>query len=245
MQLPKLSLIASTGVMLLVFAPPVLAFTSANQDTRIDIGGIDIAPTNTPVPTVSLLRKPTPKIVLPQRQETTIKQGDKIQVEKRYFTLSVSGSDIDYGTMDPTNPVLRTHRFSIDPGSARGYSLFAYENHHLGLSDNSAFIPDSTCDDGNCTESISSLWENTLTYGLGVRCDLEEKNKDSCLSSFATEHSYKQLADLSQKEPGTVLMSSQSDQVLDGKLTYKVNVPGTQKSGDYTNAVVLIAAPGY
>jgi hypothetical protein len=246
MHLPKVSLLL-TGVLSIVLMLPSLsyAFTAANNETKIDIGGIDIAPTNTPVPTLPLHRKPTPKIVLPRQATTSVKQGDKIQPEKRYFTFSLSTDEIDFGTIDPTNPVLRTHQIQVDPGPAQGYTLFGYQNHHLGIEGTPAFIPDTTCDDGNCTESIASVWENTLTYGLGLRCDLNSGGNGSCLSAFSPQHSYKQLADLSQSEPGTIIISSHNEKPLNARLTYKLNLPGTQKSGNYTNAVVLIAAPGY
>lgn len=243
---PKFLLLC--GVLLVTSAAsPRLsqAFTAVNPDSRLDINSIDIAPTSTPIPTLKPRRKPTPKIVRPAKHAPSVTHGDKLLPEKTFFNFSLSSQAVDFGTIDATNPVIRTHTMKLEPGTARGYTLLAYENHPLQITDEKqSFIPDTTCDDGNCTESIASLWQNTLTYGLGFRCD-EDEGTNHCMPEFRDQQSYKQFADLGRKEPGATVLSATGEETIESRLTYKVNIPGTQKPGRYANVLVFIAVPGY
>src|SRR5579872_5249628 len=86
------------------------------------------------------------------------------------FTFTVTPTDLDFGTVDPTSPVSRTNILDV-LSTASGYSVTATENHSLQTASASATIPDTTCDSGLCTPSSSSLWASNLTYGFGYRCD--------------------------------------------------------------------------
>lgn len=160
------------------------------------------------------------------------------------FRFSIDGINIDFGTLTATNPVTRTNTLIVSNGSAYGYSVTAYENHQLAASSSGAIIPDTTCDDGNCTEQESSIWDSNLTYGFGYRCD--NLVGSDCASGFSDSRNYKQFADKSMAEISRSVMAgtavSRSRKVT---ITYKVNISGTQQSGLYTNVLTYIATPTY
>jgi hypothetical protein len=221
------------------------AYRTSNSESVIEIEDIDIAPTSTPTPLPGVKLQisltpitnptPTPQIIQTKKEEPKV-----------FFSFSMSQSDIDFGIIDPTNPVIRTQSISLNPGNSRGISLFAYENHPLQVKEASSFIPDTSCDDGRCSEKISSLWENTLTYGFGFRCE-SEKNADSvCAQDFNNQESYRQFADVAKKESGQgILKALDINRPVTARIILKTNIPGTQAQGAYTNALVFIAAPTF
>jgi hypothetical protein len=158
------------------------------------------------------------------------------------FQFTISSTLIDFGTLTPTNPVTRTQTLTISNGSAHGYTVTASENHPLLVDSTGAVIPDTTCDSGTCTESTSSAWSNTLTYGFGYRCD--NVSGTDCASGFTTSTFYKQFTNLAASETPTGVMTGanvgRNKQV---QITYKANVSGTQPGGNYRNVITYIATP--
>lgn len=236
-----------TIVILFMTCLPIQAeaFTSTDNHTSIEINDIDIAPTSTPIQP----RRTKPSIT-PEEQPQLIRPVAPLPTPiatkpKKFFSFRVESSEIDFGIVDATNPVIRTHRLMLDPGYSPHYSVFAYQNHPLKLSSRDTFIPDTSCDDGVCNETTASLWENTLTYGFGYRCDTVTQ-PSICSSQFTKPGTYRQFIDVTKKESGTSILNGgrESDRVQ-ARLTYKLNVSGTQPPGDYLNAIVLIAAPAF
>lgn len=158
------------------------------------------------------------------------------------FTFSLSESVIDFGILSATNPVTRNTILTVRNPSG-GYNVVGYENHPL-LAPSGSRINDTTCDNGSCSEITSALWTNTLTYGFGYRCDNVIGN--DCDLGFATADYFKQFADVSKKEhPQTIMTGTVPGQKRQGKVTYKVNISGTQQPGTYINTITYIAAPGF
>ena len=88
-----------------------------------------------------------------------------------FFSISSSGSIIDYGKLYPTNPITRDSRLSIDSLGSNGYSVFAFQDHPMtGISANN-IIPNTSCDRGLCSKTTPALWNDSLTYGLGYSCE--------------------------------------------------------------------------
>lgn len=238
----------SIVILLLLISQPVEAqFRSTNNETTIEINTVDIAPTNTP--------KPTPRTSAPTATPTNIppKQGTvplpplppEKPEEPKFFTLTLSHSDIDFGMIDPTEPSIRTNTLSLMRGNAQGMSLFAYQNHPLETA-NKAFIPDTTCDDGTCTPLAGSIWANTLTYGSGYHCETDTDKSPACASDFMNQQTYRPFATVSESHTaGSLLAPNLKTDTLHLKLNYKINVSGTQQKGSYTNALMFIAAPTF
>ncbi|MFH1536223.1 MAG: hypothetical protein ABIC96_04120 [Patescibacteria group bacterium] len=160
------------------------------------------------------------------------------------FTFSIDQTTIDFGTISATDPVTRTNKLSVSSGATNGYSITAVENQPLTDSSSHEIIPDTTCDNGSCSESLSAPWANTLTYGFGYRCDNEEAS--DCATGFSDSTFYKQFSDSLKKETPQIIMSSvKSSLSAKAKITYKVNVSGMQAAGVYGNVITYIATPTF
>jgi|SRR3989344_435823 len=160
------------------------------------------------------------------------------------FAFSIDNISIDFGTLSPTNPITRTNTLTVSNGSANGYSVTAFENHQLLVPAIGSVIPDTTCDNGSCSQTTSAAWTNILTYGFGYRCD--NLVRTDCASGFASADNYKQFADNSKSETAVSVMSgtnaSSSAQV---RITYKLNISNTQAAGLYNNVITYIATPTF
>ncbi|MBP9716697.1 MAG: hypothetical protein KBD51_02015 [Candidatus Levybacteria bacterium] len=170
------------------------------------------------------------------------------------FSLSLSNTLIDFGVLSPTNPVTRTTTLTISNTKASSYQVTASENHQLIVNKTGAIIPDTTCDGGNCNQTRAGEWSNTLTYGFGYRCDAVSiasngGSSPSCVtgdSSFSSNKSYfKQFADASKKENSQVVVKGGMGRSQKATVTYKVNIPSSQATGNYTNAVTYVATPNF
>lgn len=160
------------------------------------------------------------------------------------FRFSISTLLIDFGALTPTNPVTRSNLLTISNGSAYGYSVTAFENHPLQDDAQGRTIPDTTCDTGLCTQSTSALWNNTLTYGFGYRCD--NVSATDCASGFSTANFFKQFSNAAANEtPESVMNGTNVGRNKQVQITYKVNVSGTQEAGFYKNVITYIATPTF
>ena len=161
-----------------------------------------------------------------------------------HFVFTISPTLIDFGTLYPTTPVTRTASLSISKGAAVGYLVIASENHALTETVSNSIIADTTCDNGACSEAVSSLWTNTLTYGFGYRCDNSEGA--DCSTDFSQSNSYKQFSDDSKGENAQKIMgSANTNGVKKVQISYKINIPGTQTAGNYNNTITYIATPTF
>lgn len=160
------------------------------------------------------------------------------------FKFSISSDRIDFGTLQATDPITRTQTLTISNGSAYGYKVDVAENHNLSVPSSGAIIPDTTCDNGNCTITTASIWTNILTYGFGYRCD--NISGSDCVSDFSTSGYYKPFPNLNNNQtPQTVMSSLNVGNNLKSQITYKVNISASQSPGDYTNQVRFVATPTY
>lgn len=157
------------------------------------------------------------------------------------FSFALSENIIDFGILSATNPVTRTAVLSVSNANGT-YKVIGYENHPL-VAANGGRINDTTCDNGACTEIVPAVWTNTLTYGFGFRCDNVQGT--DCDPSFKSDDDYKQFADISKKDTPQAIMSGTSSKKSESKITYKVNIAGTQRPGTYANTITYIAIPSF
>ena len=160
------------------------------------------------------------------------------------FAFSISQINIDFGTLYPTTFVKRTNNLTVSNGSANGYSVTAIENHQLLVPSAGALIPNTTCDNGTCTDTISALWTSTLAYGFGYRCD--NITGTDCASGFSTSNYYKQFADSSKSDsPESVMSGINVGRSIETQITYTINISNTQPAGLYTNVITYVATPTF
>ncbi len=171
-----------------------------------------------------------------------VKAGFQYVYPAALFSFTISQTLIDFGTITPTNPVTRTNSLTISNRSANGYTVTASQNNPLKTS-SGATIPDTTCDNGACTQTTASAWTGTLTYGFGYRCD--NQTGTDCATGFAGSTFYKQFADSSNSESSQSVMSGASTGTKKSQITYKINISGTQAAGTYSNVITYIATPTF
>jgi len=211
-----------------------LAFseTTGDDNWSVQIDNIDI---NSNLPTSSTEKKELPT---PRPSETPPKIKTE---EKTNLSFTVSNSIIDYGILSATNPIYRTTNISV-AGNAKSPLVLEYEDRPLN-SPSGNIIPDTTCDNGSCSQFTTALWENTLTYGFGYRC--ENVSGSNCPLEFAIKNYYKQFSDISRSEEPQIIMFPNNPQVAESQIIYKVNISKSQPEGSYKNTIDYIAVPGY
>lgn len=182
-----------------------------------------------------------------------LRAGFQYLTTKKGFSLSLSNSRIDFGTLTPTNPVIRETTLTVSNSSAQSYQVTASENHQLQAAKTGAIIPDTTCDGGTCSETTATEWSNTLTYGFGFRCDaisikLSGTNSPSCIendNSFMETSYFKQFADVSRKEKAQKIIGGGKGPNQKAVISYKINIASSQATGIYTNSITYIATPNF
>lgn len=170
-----------------------------------------------------------------------VKAGFQYVRVKIPFSFTISQNLIDFGTLTPTNPVTRTTNLTVSSNSS-GFKVTASENQSLKSSNST--IPDTSCDNGDCTTLKSAQWLGTLTYGFGYRCDdLSGTNCPSDFSALNASSFYRPfpLSPATQ----TIISSAKGGTSRKSQITYKVNVSAAQPNGTYTNVVTYIASPGF
>ncbi len=183
-----------------------------------------------------------------------VKAGFQYIPRKAVFSISVSNTLIDFGTLSPTNPVTRNATISVTNLSAPSFTVSASQNHQLLSPKNGAIIPDTTCDKGICSQTGAATWSNVLTYGFGYRCDnlsilLRGRGGRSCLrndlSFYFNQNFYRQFSDASKSEKAAAIMNGDKGRNQKATITYKVNIPSSQAPGVYTNSITYLAIPTF
>ncbi|MEK7572080.1 MAG: hypothetical protein AAB553_07450 [Patescibacteria group bacterium] len=165
------------------------------------------------------------------------------EISQPTISLSLPQNILDFDVLSPTNPVIRRHQLIIT-SQLSGYQVLAFENHPL-QSKNQALIPDTTCDNGACSDTLASEWTNTLTYGFGYRCEIQQ-GKGRCATGFEPTNTYKQFADASDNQsPAVVAQNTKQDKQTIYTLEYKVNTSRTQQKDSYTNTITYLVIPNF
>jgi hypothetical protein len=159
------------------------------------------------------------------------------------FRFSITNNFIDFGTVDPTTPVLRTSLLTVSNGSAYGYQVTASQNHNLRVNSSGFEIPPTACGDSGptCDSNTAGPWTSTLTYGFGYRCD--NQTGADCDSQFSNSSYYKPF--IASPSAVTVMSGITVSRSKVAQITYKLNISGTQVAGLYTNVINYIATPTF
>lgn len=174
-----------------------------------------------------------------------IKAGFENLASTLPFSISLSSDIVDFGLLSPTNPIIRTVDLGMNSLNAYGYSVLVSENEPLTTIPpaSAAFIPDTTCDNGQCGTEDASEWINTLTYGFGYRCD--NVAGVDCDNSFTKANFYKHFPDITNNDDPQAIMAGIGANNRASRISYKVNVSGNQAQGTYNNLVSFIGVPNF
>lgn len=157
------------------------------------------------------------------------------------FRFSVSNTFVDFGTLTPGTPVLRTSLLTISNGSANGYQITVSQNHNLRVNASGQEIPPTSCDGGSCTPTTAGVWNNPTTYGFGYNCT--NVSGTDCSSDFSGPTYYRPF--ISSPSAAVVMSSTNVGTNKQGTITYQLNVSNTQAAGLYTNILNYIATPTF
>lgn len=213
-----------------------LAQSSLKQNINLDINDINIAPEKVSNITI-------PDNILPDTFDNNfeiVKEGIQYINQNGPIILRLSSDILDFGQLSPGNPVIRKVLLSVN-SQYSNFKVNISENHQL-KSNNQEIIPDTTCDDGLCSENVTSRWDSNLTYGFGFRLECASIN----CPDFAENNYYKQISNISEGEkPAVFLTGRKLNKSQDVNLMFKLNTSGSQASGSYSNIITIIVIPGY
>lgn len=213
--------------MLLAFPKQqVYAAISEGSQYRIEQQSIDVLPYQTPT---TVPKKEQPAVEYAQGRNfivsTTTPQG---------FTLTIPALSINFGKPETTTPIVRTSSLMID--SSTPYIILGSQDHPLTAG--MLILPNTTCDNGSCSESIASLWESNLTYGVGFHCD----GKNICPNDFQKNY-FRPFSDRSQGYRPQIVMTGKKGKNQKGTITYRIVTSATQQEANYQNTIQYIAMP--
>lgn len=155
------------------------------------------------------------------------------------FSFSISSLAINLGAQTPNNFASATNTLTVSsPG--HGYNVTAYESAKLTNATGST-IPDTTCDAGTCTETAADTWITASNNGFGYNATGNDIATDFVGSTY-----FRPFPDFSASEsPATVMTTAVAGRNRIATITYKLSVPASQESGDYTTNIIYIATPVY
>ncbi len=169
------------------------------------------------------------------------------------FSFTIDDISIDFGVLTPNqfNSPPQTNNLTVSAGGAGGYQVTAQENKPLTLSSGVATIPDTTCDDTNCTEVLCRPWTETNKYGFGF--NMSGDDVDTGDTKFKDDTYFCQFANQSAgpAEAPQIVMSKSGvtrdppGNTATAQVTYQINISGSQAAGDYENYVMFVATPSY
>lgn len=234
-----------TSLLLLLYSVKAEAFTMSNLDYILQMGNLNSfagRKSNSEFTLTDTGGQLAPGLYSGSNYK--IRAGFQYIYSIIAFRFTISNIFIDFGTLSPTTPVLRTNILTVSNGSAYGYQVTAFENHQLMILAYGQIIPNTTCDAGTCTTTTAAAWTSTLTYGFGYRCD--NLSGTDCATGFTTSTFYKQFADnAAGQSPVAVMAGTNVGRNKQSQITYKVNISGTQTAGLYQNVITYVATPTY
>ena len=160
------------------------------------------------------------------------------------FSFSISDTSIEFGTLTPMNPTpTPTTNLTVSFGGAGQYQVTAIEETALKTFDGLNSIPDTSCDGGDntCTITSAKIWTSDTAYGFGYNM-----SGDDIPADFTDSTYYRPFADRSQEGSPAVIMSSVNvGRDRQSTVTFKINISNIQAAGTYTGVINFTATPTY
>lgn len=158
------------------------------------------------------------------------------------FRFTISNTLIDFGTITPGTPVLRTNQLTVSNGSAFGYQVTVSQNHNLRNNPYGVDIPPTVCDSGyTCTTTTANQWSTPIAYGFGYNCS--NVSGTDCASDFTSSTYFRPF--VSSPSAVVVMSSLNVGRNKQATIIYQLNISNVQTAGIYTNVINYIATPTF
>jgi hypothetical protein len=144
------------------------------------------------------------------------------------ISLIVDSDVVNLGTLNPGNPVTGDSVLSVTTDAWGGYELYVNQNHSMMHTDTVTTIPEFSCAITN-----PCFWSGT---GLGFSV-ISGTNVDAKWGSNPN-YKYAYFPNVSTKFHETTQYISGIDETM---VEYKVDVPASQKAGNYSNVITFMA----
>jgi hypothetical protein len=169
----------------------------------------------------------------------------------REFSFSIDDLNIELGTLTPSVGATDSNIITVSSPYGIGYQVMVSENHPL-QNQSGQTIPDTGCNTGACTESVSGVWTSATAYGFGFNAiGINSSGVSTGIGTsdyFADNTYYRQFANLAAspaESPQTIMSESNSAENRRAQITYKALISGVQPAGNYQNAITFTAVPRY
>lgn len=165
------------------------------------------------------------------------------------FSFAISDLTIDLGILVPGVATTATNIITISSPAGHGYDIYASENRPLTQSVGYT-IPDTTCDSGTCTQSVSAVWSSASAYGFGFNSiGINTSGVATGVgtsSIFANGTYFRQFANrLASESPQIIMSHNLPAKDHQARITYKANISARQTAGNYENSITFTAIPKY
>ena len=156
------------------------------------------------------------------------------------LSFTIDKLNINFGTLVPGIGVTDTNLLTVTTPSGHGYQITAQENHPLWISP-SHYIPNTTCDLGNCTIITSAPWVANDKYGFGFNV-----TGIGATGYFSGPTYFRPFPSFSDNQaPAIIASENKPVKNREATITYRVIISAFQSAGDYQNYITYTLTPKY
>ncbi len=188
----------------------------------------------------------------------TADTGTVCGVTRSASSIDTTAYSVPFGSIINTDSFYDAYQeLEVRTNAPSGYVVTIEENDQMGKNGNTCTgstageaqncIPDTTCDNGTCTESTSDEWATATNNGLGYSLEnVTGTDATFTYNESARTFSAKQLPDQEAGESKQNIMSN-TGPVSSAKVNvcYRLSVSATQPAGYYYNKVKYTATPRF
>jgi hypothetical protein len=159
------------------------------------------------------------------------------------FSFAISDTSIDFGSLTPSTPSTQSTTLTVSFGGAGQYQVTAIEETPLQTFDAGNSIPDTSCDGGGdtCTISSAKPWTSNSQYGFGYNMTGDDIPADFTNSTYFRPFPDRTSAD----SPVVVMTSTDVGRDRESTVTFKANISSVQPAGTYRSVITFTAVPSY
>lgn len=165
--------------------------------------------------------------------------------------IGTSAPYVAFGTLQISDFIDAAQKLGAATNAASGYSVTTEESREMRLIGATGpiagtTIPDTTCDDGTCTESVGSGWTSPDYNGLGYSLENVTGSPASFTYNTGSDFLARQFPNIGNGETAYEIMSSTSPSNLEEVyVCYRITISAIQQAGTYENDVTYIATANF